>query len=135
MIKYRKYIAKIKSYKTKCTFKKRMLYYFEIKFFLYKSESWTLNKKKTIPQTCKKNGTPTGSRTTQWFFTKVNIKYLFEEVIPNNIAPKNWAIYLKLFLHRALQNKLHSFWFPTTNFARICINLLVSWLLDVDELA
>ena len=39
-----------------------MLYYFEIKFFLYKSESWTLNikklfhkpVKKTIPQTCKK---------------------------------------------------------------------------------
>ena len=70
-----------------------------------------------------------------WFIIKVNMKFFFEVLRPNNIAAKNGLSILNRFLHRAFQNNLHSFRFPTANFARVHENLLVSWFLNVDELA
>ena len=64
------------------------------------------------------------------------MKHFFELLEPTNIAAKNGlSIYIIPCLYRALWKDLHSFRFPHSNFARIRENLLVSKLLDVNELA
>ena len=73
-----------------------------------------------------------------YFWHKTGLLRYIVKVLKNiNIEPycKKLALYLELFCHAAVLTNSHIIQFPKAFFARLRKNLLVSGLLEINELA